>query len=711
MLHRMKSGRNGRIHSRRRILALTAMAVAATVIRAVNIQADTTATWTGANSSSNSFWNDTANWNPATVPINGTPSGTTYDVIINVSVGSNSHADLSGFSPTIGNLVLATGDNIYNSGGTTETLTIDPSTMGSPAGSVINGDIGSTGSQIVLNFGNGNASSVTSTISGALTGNLALIIDQPSGVVTLSNTSNTYTGGTTLTGGTLSISSDSNLGASISGLLFNGGTLETTAAINSSRSMTVGTAGGTINTDSQTDIFNGTITGSGSMLFNGGGIAQLHGDSTGYSGPVTIDAPTTVIFYNSGSLGTGQVTLGSGGGTLQAGATGVTLPNAIALSDALNSGTPDIYSTGSASYSDTLSGNITGSGGLEFTGGGEVILTGSNNTYSGGTLIQDGTTVGVGNNSVLGTGPVTIANTTGEILYTAANMTITNPLTLNGNGIIDGGGFSTALSPEIFGGTITDTTGATLTIQDGLVALQNNNNYLNFTTGTLVVGNGNTSPGSTLEFSSTSASPSIATTLPAANVGVWLNDGELLFTSNVTGDQSSVTIGNNITLSSTNTPTVNVMDAGDSVFSETNTLTLSSNIINTFAGNTLILQDGNFIINGFANNTNFSRGALQIGNGSGSAQTSAEFVGVGAIPGSQVGLALNFGTFQFGANGMNVVNDMALVNTDFVDIHGRTGAEISGSLSGSGALTLENSVLPGGGTLTLSGNNSSFTGT
>ncbi len=203
MLHRMKSGRNGRIHSRRRILALTAMAVAATVIHAVNIQADTTATWTGANSSSNSFWNDTANWNPATVPINGTPSGTTYDVIINVSVGSNSHADLSGFSPTIGNLVLATGDSIYNSGGTTETLTIDPSTMGSPAGSVINGDIGSTGSQIVLNFGNGNASSVTSTISGALTGNLALIIDQPSGVVTLSNTSNTYTGGTTLTGGTL----------------------------------------------------------------------------------------------------------------------------------------------------------------------------------------------------------------------------------------------------------------------------------------------------------------------------------------------------------------------------------------------------------------------------------------------------------------------------------------------------------------------------
>ena len=57
---------------------------------------------------------------------------------------------------------------------------------------------------------------------------------------------NTYTGGTTVSGGTLSIASDANLGAATGGLTLNGGTLRTTADLTSARAVTLGAAGGTI---------------------------------------------------------------------------------------------------------------------------------------------------------------------------------------------------------------------------------------------------------------------------------------------------------------------------------------------------------------------------------------------------------------------------------------------------------------------------------
>ena len=75
---------------------------------------------------------------------------------------------------------------------------------------------------------------------------------------------NTYSGGTTVTGGTLSISSDQNLGAASGPLTLDGGTLQTTAAVTTARAITIGGAGGTFQTDANAD-----LTSTGRHLGNG----------------------------------------------------------------------------------------------------------------------------------------------------------------------------------------------------------------------------------------------------------------------------------------------------------------------------------------------------------------------------------------------------------------------------------------------------------
>ncbi|WP_273793951.1 autotransporter-associated beta strand repeat-containing protein, partial [Brucella anthropi] len=93
---------------------------------------------------------------------------------------------------------------------------------------------------------------ISGIISG--TGSVAQI---GSGTTTLTG-ENTYTGGTDLQAGTLSVASDGNLGASIGKVFFKGGTLRVTDDITTSREMTLSSLGGTISVDATKAI---TISG------------------------------------------------------------------------------------------------------------------------------------------------------------------------------------------------------------------------------------------------------------------------------------------------------------------------------------------------------------------------------------------------------------------------------------------------------------------
>src|SRR5207244_3635833 len=118
---------------------------------------------------------------------------------------------------------------------------------------------------------------------------------------TLSGT-DTYHGGTTISGGTLAISADANLGtvpaSAMTNVTFDGGTLEATAALllAVNRSIRIGLNGGTLqsSTAGQTLTVGGTIDGSAALMRSGAG-------GVTFAGLIGGSNPLASFTVNSGS--------------------------------------------------------------------------------------------------------------------------------------------------------------------------------------------------------------------------------------------------------------------------------------------------------------------------------------------------------------------------------------------------------------------------
>ncbi|MEK3034598.1 fibronectin-binding autotransporter adhesin ShdA [Salmonella enterica subsp. enterica] len=273
--------------------------------------------------------------------------------------------------------LIVTGANNY-SGGTTisgGTLTADH------ADSLGSGDIDNSG---VLQVGEGE---LENTLFGS-----GSLVKTGTGELTLSG-DNTYSGGTTISDGTLTADHADSLGT---GAVANSGVLQ------------VG----------EGELEN-TLSGSGSLVKTGTGKLTLGGDNS-YSGGTTITGGTLTADH-ADSLGTGAIA---------------------------NSG---VFKVGEGELKNTLSG----SGSLVKTGTGELTLSGDN-SYSGGTTIIGGTltadhadslgTGAVANSGVLQVGEGELENTlsgSGSLVKTG-----TGELTLSGDNTYSGG-------TTITGGTLT----------------------------------------------------------------------------------------------------------------------------------------------------------------------------------------------------------------------------------------------------------------
>jgi len=121
------------------------------------------------------------------------------------------------------------------------------------------------------------------------------------------------------------------------------------------------------------------IAGSGGLTKSGDGTLSITGANNNYSGTTSLLAGTLSV-SDSLALGTGGVIMD--GGTLLAGAAGLSVANALTL-DA-SGGTVDTDGNNA-----TLAGAISGTGGLTKTGTGSLTLTGTN-TYSGNTMVNGG---------------------------------------------------------------------------------------------------------------------------------------------------------------------------------------------------------------------------------------------------------------------------------------------------------------------------------
>ncbi|EHX0854116.1 autotransporter outer membrane beta-barrel domain-containing protein [Salmonella enterica subsp. enterica] len=407
------------------------------------------------------------------------------------------------------------------------------------------------------------------------------LIKQGAGTLIL-NAENTYTGGTTISGGTLVATNVEALG---SGDVTDDATLELNT-------------GGT---------FDNAISGSGQVVKSGDKTLTLSGNNT-YTGGTTI-SEGTLVASNVEALGTGDVTdnatlemntggdfdnaiSGSGqvvksgdetltlsgansytGGTLISGGT-LIASNVEAL------GTGDV--TNNAALELNTSGDfdnaISGSGKVEKSGDDALTLSGSN-TYTGGTLISGGTLV-ASNVEALGTGDVTDNAT----LALNAGGDFTN--NIGGTGRVEKSGDKTLT----LSGSNTYT-GGTLISSGTLVA-----NDVN------ALGTGDITDNATLELNTGGDFDNVISgsgqvvksgdktlTLSGANSytgGTTINDGTLVATSVEALGSGDVTNDAVLELNTGGDFTNNISGSGQVVKSGDETLTLSG--ANSYSGGTTI---------------------------------------------------------------------------------------------------------------------------
>ena len=226
----------------------------------------------------------------------------------------------------------------------------------------------------------------TGTISGDISGSNALTIT--GGRVNLSG-SNSYTGGTTVSGGgTVAIDSNARLGDVSGALVLDGGRLLATGNLTGSaalsRPVVMGAAGGTFDTNGFDLRVNTPISGPGSLTKRGFGIMTLEGANS-YAGGTIVNEGTLRLAAGASLPMLGALTVN--GGTFDFNGNDVSVGALSGLGGTISMGSGSLTVT--EAIATTLAANITGTGGLSMVGTGTLNLTGIN-SYTGPTSVTNG---------------------------------------------------------------------------------------------------------------------------------------------------------------------------------------------------------------------------------------------------------------------------------------------------------------------------------
>ena len=443
------------------------------------------------------------------------------------------------------------------------------------------------------------------------------------GTLTLSAT-NTYTGGTTVSGGGfINFNAAGNFGSG--NITLNGGGLQWATGTStdiSGKLNAIGTNGATFDTNGSFVTFATGLTGTGALTKTGAGTLSLGTDSS-YGGGTNLNAGSIRVSTDN-ALGSGTLAMANGT-VLQSGAANPTIGNAITLA----AGSETIDTNGTAL---TLTGQITGAGSLAKASSGTLTLNNDTSNYAGGTTLNFGT-IAVGADHALGTGALAMANGT-TLQSGAAGLTLANAVTLTGSSSIDTNGNTMTLSGAIGGAGSLGKDGA-----GTLILTNNGNNYsggTNFNVGTIQV----------------QANNVLGTGTVAMATGTTLQSGA-----------AGVTLGNAIALLGANT-----------IDTQANTLTLSGPVISggsltKIGAGTLILASN---ISNYSGGTSLTAGTIQV--------QADNALGTGT-------LAMATGTtLQSGAAGLAIGNAVTLTGADNVDTSGST-MTLSGAIGGTGNLT------------------------
>ncbi|MFH1496376.1 MAG: autotransporter-associated beta strand repeat-containing protein [Verrucomicrobiota bacterium] len=356
--------------SLRRLKALGALAG---IVYAQSSLPAATFTWDGGHGGQ-SRWTDNNNWNPNGAPANDGTADLIFAGTVRLTPETNGDWSINSitFSSTAGAFTLI-GENvtlqgtsvthaIRNDDDQTQTINHALITAANQSWAALAGDLAING-----NVTNNHALTLTgpanTTIGGIVAGTGSLI-KSGAGTLTLSG-ANTYSGGTTVSAGTLLGTS-----ASLQGDIVNHAALAFDQAA--------------------TGTYAGVISGSGAVTKSGAGNLTLSGANT-FTGTAAVSAGTLTLSGGSALADTAAVSLADAAGATLALADSETIGS---LSGGGSTGGDvslgaNTLTVGSGDYA----GAISGSGSLVKDTAGTLALSGAN-TYFGGTTVSAGTLQG-----------------------------------------------------------------------------------------------------------------------------------------------------------------------------------------------------------------------------------------------------------------------------------------------------------------------------
>ena len=309
-----------------------------------------------------------------------------------------------------------------------------------------------------------------------------------SGTLTLSGTSNNFTGTVGITNGAIRATAASALGAASAVTVQSGAALEYSGNISVARNLTLNgtglSTGGALRNISGDNTNSGSITlGSASRINSDAGTLTLSGAVSGSGFGLTVGGAGSTVIQTAIGIGSGGLTKADAGTLTLSGAnayTGGTLVSGGRLIGDTRSLQGTITNTAAVTFSQSTNGTygglMSGTGGtLTKSGAGTVTLT-ANNSYTGATTIGGGRLIVNGSQ---GSSAVTVSNgaslggsgTVGALTVSGLVAPGNSIGTLNaGNTVFDGGG---SLELEMFNWTSTAGTGWDLLAVTGNLTLSN----------------------------------------------------------------------------------------------------------------------------------------------------------------------------------------------------------------------------------------------
>ena len=334
-----------------------------------------------------------------------------------VTLGSSAAVTLSGSTLTLGGAIGDSGSGygfIQNGAGVLALLgsstysgqtTVNGGTLSLGNGASIDGTSSvNLAANTVLVFNHTDSQTFTSTISGS-----GGLVQTGNGMVTLAS-SNTYVGGTAITGGTLALGDplalqNSTLNLSGSGVLgFGSLTAATLGGLSGSGTLALANTAAaavtlSVGNNNANTTYSGTLTGPGGLTKTGAGTLWLSA-SNNFAGTTNVNGGTLGV-ANAAALQNSAVNVGANTNIVfsVSGTGGTTVASVGGLSGTgnLNLGSA-VLTVGANNANSNFPGSLSGGNGLTKAGSGTLVMTGVN-TYGGPTVINAGT-VRLGNEIV-----------------------------------------------------------------------------------------------------------------------------------------------------------------------------------------------------------------------------------------------------------------------------------------------------------------------